>query len=114
MKKAKWEDLLIASPSGDPTPSFFPTIDDKIVFGNYTEKSLLGEVAKVPLLIGNNDYESGLFVIDFLIYNITDPVYGPYFDLCPYQLSSWAESKMPVLKTVCQLGDTAGLGISLV
>jgi hypothetical protein len=87
MKKAKWEDLLIASPSGDPTPSFFPTIDDKIVFGNYTEKSLLGEVAKVPLLIGNNDYESGLFVIDFLIYNITDPVYGPYFDLvhinCP-------------------------------
>jgi hypothetical protein len=65
MKKAKWEGLLIASPSGDPTPSFFPTIDDKIVFGNYTEKSLLGEVAKVPLLIGNNDYESGLFVIDF-------------------------------------------------
>jgi carboxylesterase type B len=38
-------------------------------------------------LIGNNDNESGLFDIDFLIYNLTDPIYGPQFDLvhinCP-------------------------------
>ena len=87
MKKARWQDLLAASPSGRSTQSFWPTIDDKIIFENYTERSEIGEVAKVPLLIGNNDNESGLFEIDFLIYNITDPLYGPHFDLvhinCP-------------------------------
>jgi cholinesterase len=87
MKKANWQALLAASPSGVPTNSFWPTIDNKIIFENYTERSRVGEVAKVPLLIGNNDNESGLFGIDYLILNITDPLFGPQFDLvhsnCP-------------------------------
>jgi cholinesterase len=29
MKKTKWQDLLSASPKGNPTLSFWPTIDDK-------------------------------------------------------------------------------------
>lgn len=88
MKKVSWEDLLNASPRGDPTRSFWPTIDNKVIFENYTERSAMGEIAKVPILIGNNDNESGLFVIDFLIFNLSDPIgYGPHFDLvhitCP-------------------------------
>lgn len=87
MKKANWQDLVAASPHVLPTQSFWPTIDNKIIFENYTQRSEIGEVAKVPLLIGNNDNESGLFEIELLIYNISDSLYGPHFDLvhitCP-------------------------------
>ncbi|KAK8909570.1 hypothetical protein QC760_002270 [Botrytis cinerea] len=43
--------------------SFLPTIDDTVVFSNYTERSLAGNFTSKPLLIGSNDKEATLFVV---------------------------------------------------
>jgi cholinesterase len=73
MKNASWEDLIKApAPPGILLP-FGPTIDDVIIFSNYTERSAAGQVAKVPILIGNNDYEIGLILIPYLLANISLP-----------------------------------------
>ncbi|KFY14064.1 hypothetical protein V492_02876 [Pseudogymnoascus sp. VKM F-4246] len=38
---------------------FWPTIDEEIVFSDYTARLAAGKFAKVPLLIGNTNYEAG-------------------------------------------------------
>lgn len=38
-----------------------PTVDGKTVFANYTEKGLRGDFIRSPAIVGNNDYEAGLF-----------------------------------------------------
>jgi cholinesterase len=43
--------------------SFGPTVDNTVVFANYT----LQTPAQIPLLIGNNDYEAGLFRTEFAL-----------------------------------------------
>lgn len=48
---------LYASAAG----SFNVVIDKKTIFGDYIIRAQAGEFAKIPLLIGNNDYESGNF-----------------------------------------------------
>lgn len=40
---------------------FGPTVDNKVVFGNYTLRREAGQYVKKPYMIGSNDYESGLF-----------------------------------------------------
>ncbi|KAF7907465.1 uncharacterized protein EAF01_005051 [Botrytis porri] len=42
--------------------SFLPTVDEIVVFSNYTERSLAGNFTSKPLLIGSNDEEAVLFV----------------------------------------------------
>lgn len=41
--------------------SFGPTVDGKTVFENYTALGESGEFIKKPAIVGNNDYEAGLF-----------------------------------------------------
>jgi hypothetical protein len=41
--------------------SFGPTIDEKVVFSDYTARSLAGKFIQAPVLIGVTDYEGGLF-----------------------------------------------------
>ncbi|PBP27860.1 carboxylesterase [Diplocarpon rosae] len=57
--------LLDAIPAATGTASilgyFGPTEDDKIVFSNYPSRT----PAKVPMLIGSNNYEAGLFRTEF-------------------------------------------------
>jgi cholinesterase len=48
---------------------FGPTVDDTIVFSNYTGRT----PAKVPTLLGNTDYEAGLFRVQFGLANVTLP-----------------------------------------
>lgn len=36
---------------------FGPSVDDKIVFANYTNET----PASIPVLVGSNDYEAGMF-----------------------------------------------------
>ena len=43
--------------------SFGPTVDDKVVFSDYTNRSLTGNFIQRPMLIGNADYEAGLFKV---------------------------------------------------
>lgn len=59
------EALTQAAASGSGLGSLLgrwgPTIDQKVVFANYTDRALNGYVARVPVLTGNLNYESGLF-----------------------------------------------------
>ena len=41
--------------------SFAVVIDNRTIFGDYITRAQAGKFAKIPLLIGNNDYESGNF-----------------------------------------------------
>jgi cholinesterase len=49
--------------------AFWPTIDDVVVFSDYPARSAAGEFIKVPLLIGNNNYEAGFFKTIGSVYN---------------------------------------------
>ena len=42
---------------------FGPTVDNKTVFANYAQRAATGQYIQRPYLIGNNDYEAGLFKI---------------------------------------------------
>lgn len=49
--------VLNATASG----TFAPTVDEKIIFSNYPARAAAGRFAKRPYLIGNTDYEAGVF-----------------------------------------------------
>lgn len=44
-----------------PTSGFYPTIDNDIIFPNYTQLAKDGDFIHVPYLLGNNDYDAGWF-----------------------------------------------------
>lgn len=74
MRTKNYQDVLDAiPPAADATSSilgsFGPTIDGKVVFSNYSERT----PANVPLLIGNNNYEAGLFRTEFALKGIFYP-----------------------------------------
>ncbi|KAF2014736.1 cholinesterase precursor [Aaosphaeria arxii CBS 175.79] len=41
--------------------TFHPTIDNVTVFGNYEELTATGQFARIPMLLGNTDFESGWY-----------------------------------------------------
>jgi carboxylesterase type B len=45
-----------------PSLSFRPVIDEKTFFSNYTERTLAGAVAQIPLITGSNTNEGAGFV----------------------------------------------------
>lgn len=49
--------------------AFGPSVDDTVVFANYTAL----KPAALPLLIGSNNYEAGLFRTQFALNNLTYP-----------------------------------------
>jgi cholinesterase len=63
--RARDVNLILASIPADSTQSvatkFGPTIDNITVFSDYPARSAAGNFIKVPLLVGNADYEAGLF-----------------------------------------------------
>jgi cholinesterase len=65
MRKVSTDQLLNATTVNDPLKavlgSFGPTQDGKIVFSNYNDLARRGEFIQKPYLVGNNDYEAGLF-----------------------------------------------------
>jgi len=67
MRKQKYTAILNAVPSSSGTSgilgSFVPTVDDTVVFANYSQRT----PAKLPMLIGNNNYEGGLFRTEFAL-----------------------------------------------
>jgi carboxylesterase type B len=76
MRSQSWETILQASTSdatgiASVTGGFGPTIDEKVVFSNYAERTVAGNFIKVPMLVGNNDYEVGLFKAIFGLQNVT-------------------------------------------
>ena len=62
-------DAIPLSNSGYGAAAFWPTADEMIVFSDYSARSAAGKFIKVPLLIGNNNYEAGFFKTIASIYN---------------------------------------------
>lgn len=87
MRRKSPEEIYAAAP---PAPIsqvlgyFGPTADDVTVFSNYSER----KPANVPILIGNNDFEAGIFRAELAQrgFNLTEDLWK-YFDLqeftCP-------------------------------
>jgi carboxylesterase type B len=74
MRTKKYQDVLNAIPAAADVASsilgsFGPTVDDTMIFSNYSERT----PANVPLLIGNNNYEAGLFRTEFALQGIFFP-----------------------------------------
>lgn len=74
MRTKNYQDVLNVIPAATDVASnilgnFGPTVDDTVIFSNYSERT----PAKVPLLIGNNNYEAGLFRTEFALDGIFFP-----------------------------------------
>ena len=52
---------------------FGPTVDNKVIFIDYPQRAATGQYIQKPYLIGNNDYEAGLFKIVAAESNTTLP-----------------------------------------
>ncbi|KAH7342684.1 Alpha/Beta hydrolase protein [Rhexocercosporidium sp. MPI-PUGE-AT-0058] len=67
MRSQNYSTILDSIPPASGTAAilgyFGPTQDDVVVFSNYSSRT----PAKVPMLIGNNDYEGGLFRTQFAL-----------------------------------------------
>jgi cholinesterase len=63
MRSKNSSEILAAVPPSGATGSagFGPTIDETVVFSDYLNRSAAGNFIKRPMLIGNADYEAGLF-----------------------------------------------------
>ncbi|KAF4614294.1 hypothetical protein G7Y89_g15443 [Cudoniella acicularis] len=68
MRSTSYTTIMNAIPPANGVQSeilgyFGPTVDETVVFSNYSSKT----PAKVPMIIGNNDYEGGLFRTEFAV-----------------------------------------------
>ncbi|PVH75488.1 carboxylesterase, partial [Cadophora sp. DSE1049] len=61
------EDFVHAYEDSGVSPSitFSPTVDEKVVFGNYTERAEMGALSTLPAIIGNTANE-GMFLAPYL------------------------------------------------
>ncbi len=77
MRTKSFEQILNATalPPGlsSVTGQFGPTVDNKVVFGDYPQRAATGQYIQRPLFLGNNDYEAGLFKIVAAASNTTLP-----------------------------------------
>ncbi|KAK5723778.1 hypothetical protein LTR15_005478 [Elasticomyces elasticus] len=56
MRTIPWE-TLEGVMGGDSSLAFLPIIDEKVMFGNYTERYGMGAVSSIPAIIGTNQHE---------------------------------------------------------
>jgi cholinesterase len=73
MRSKDYSSILDAVPKLSGTSGilglFGPTVDGTVVFSNYSQRT----PAKVPMLLGNNNYEAGLFRTDLALTGIFFP-----------------------------------------
>lgn len=76
MRKIDFTKVVNAKPSESGTAgilgSWGPTVDDTVIFSDYASRT----PSNKPLLIGNNNYEAGLFKVDLALEGI---IYGEDF-----------------------------------
>ena len=78
MRTKSYADILAAIPRSETqsifsSGSFGPTIDEHVVFSDYLARSSAGNFTKRPMLIGNADYEGGLFRLLATFANVSYP-----------------------------------------
>jgi cholinesterase len=65
MRSKSMEEILKVTKISNPLQAvlgvFGPTVDNKVVFGNYDARSKEGKFIQKPYMIGNNHFEAGLF-----------------------------------------------------
>jgi len=88
MRNVDVDALLSVIPQGGVNAfvsPFGPTIDNTLIFSDYSEQA----PASIPVLAGNNDYESGLFRTQFALFGQTlpDSLWDAY-DLAAYTCPS--------------------------
>ncbi|KAF2434525.1 alpha/beta-hydrolase [Tothia fuscella] len=64
--------IKVADPLAAVLGQFGPTSDNKVVFSDYGTRAARGEFIQRPYLVGNNNYEAGLFKILGITSNITN------------------------------------------
>ncbi len=75
MRKVDVDTLMAAYPRtgiSSLLSAFGPTIDNTLVFANYSEQ----KPANIPILVGSNDYEAGMFRTELALGNVTYPDYA--------------------------------------
>lgn len=78
--------------------SFTPSVDEVVVYSDYSARSAVGDFIKVPLIIGNTDYEAGLFELMLALSGTTHP---PAF---------WATFNLNIF--ACPAAERANISIS--
>ena len=63
MREKSFQEILGATGLGSVSGQFVPTVDNEVVFANYTARAAMGRFIRKPYLTGNNDYEVGLFKV---------------------------------------------------
>ncbi|RKF72381.1 Acetylcholinesterase [Golovinomyces cichoracearum] len=72
MRAKSTNEIFAAFPSDSADPilgPFVPTVDNTVIFANYSQK----KPADIPMLLGSNDYEAGLFRTEFAIKGLILP-----------------------------------------
>jgi cholinesterase len=64
---------IIENPLIEVLGHFGPSVDNKVVFGDYVERAKAGKFIKKPYMAGNNHFEAGLFVMISNAANISLP-----------------------------------------
>jgi cholinesterase len=54
---------VVANPLLAVLGNFGPTVDDKVVFGDYDQRAAAGKFIRKPFMAGNNAFEPGLFIL---------------------------------------------------
>jgi cholinesterase len=65
--------VVSGNSAGPIASSFGPTVDETVVFSDYLQRSTAGNFTKLPLLLGNADYEAGLFKVLDAFRNVSMP-----------------------------------------
>lgn len=105
MRTKNYSSILASLTSSGVTGSvgFGPTIDETVVFSDYLNRSAAGNFVKRPLLIGNADYEAGLFkavaALDGASSNFSD-IYWQYFNLLGFECPAASRANISISQGV--------------
>jgi cholinesterase len=90
-----------AGPPGAGSSNFGPAIDEAVVFSNYLARSATGNFIKVPLIVGNTDYEAGLFKVTSALGGKYYPeIFWTLLDLQTFTCPSAARANMSISNKV--------------
>lgn len=88
MRRQTTQDIQKAIPletRAGGSAAFWPTVDETVVFSDYSALAAAGKFIKVPLLIGNTDNEAGFFKAISTIFGVDESdTFWDQFDLATF------------------------------
>jgi cholinesterase len=96
MRSKNYEEIITAIPPNPNFPvqlgNFIPTVDDIIVFSDTSART----PAAVPMIVGNNDYEAGIFRFLLANSNIYNDSFWSSYDLTSFTCPSVIRANVSV------------------